>query len=151
MNDAATRRPGPAPRRALRGFTLIELMIAVAVAAILAAVAYPAYLDQIRKSRRSAAQSAMMAVAQKEMQLFLDIRGYAAAADAAALAGTPLRVTVGPEVSSFYGLSVAVTNVAGAAPTFVVTATPSGNQAADKCGTMTVNHLGVKTPATGCW
>lgn len=136
--------------RRMAGFTLIEVMITVAVVGILAAVAYPAYLDQVRKSRRSAAQSAMLAVAQKQMQVFLDTRNYAAAADAAAIGGAPLRVGIGTEVTNFYGVVVTADNAA-TPPTFTVTATPSGNQAADKCGTMTVNHLGVKTPATGCW
>jgi type IV pilus assembly protein PilE len=152
MYRSSNARPSPsASPRGARGFTLIELMIAVAVAGILAAVAYPAYLDQMRKSRRSAAQSTMLAVAQKEMQVFLDSRSYAAAANAAAIAAAPLRIGVGPEVTNFYTLAVAVTTPAGAPPTFTITATPTGNQASDTCGTMTVNHLGVKTPASGCW
>lgn len=137
--------------RAVRGFTLIELMITVAVVGILAAVAYPSYQEHIRKSRRAAAQAAMLEVAQKQMQLFLDRRSYATAADSAALAGAPLRVAIPDNVQSAYDFSVATTAPANAVPTFTVTAAPKGAQSSDKCGTMTLNHVGAKTPATGCW
>jgi type IV pilus assembly protein PilE len=143
-------KPSSSHHRAA-GFTLIELMITVAIVAIIAAVAYPSYIDQVRKSRRSAAQAAMLAVAQKEMQLLLDTRNYASAADTSALAAAPLRVNIPSDVASFYTFSVAAANAAGVPSTFTVTATPQGNQTSDKCATMTIDHLGAKTPATGCW
>lgn len=135
------------------GITLIELMIVVAVVAILAAIAYPSYQDQIRKSRRSAAQSVLMDAAQKEHQLFLDVRSYSAAADTAALQGAPLRVAVPGNVATFYAFSIAVATPAGLPPTFTATAVPQGGQTADACGSMTVNQLGAKTAAlsSGCW
>jgi type IV pilus assembly protein PilE len=46
-----------------KGFTLIEVMIVVAIVGILAAVAYPSYQDHVRKSRRAEAQSALMGLA----------------------------------------------------------------------------------------
>lgn len=136
-----------------RGLTLIELMIVVAVIGILAAIAYPSYQDQIRKSRRSAAQSVLMDAAQKEQQLFLDVRSYSAAANTAELQAAPLRVAVPNNVASSYTFSIAVTTPAGSPPTFTATAAPQGGQTADACGSMSVNHLGVKTAAlsTGCW
>ena len=134
------------------GFTLIELMITVAVVGILAAIAYPSYQDQVRKSRRAAAQASMLEIAQKQMQVFLDIRSYSAAADAATIAGAPLRVALSSSVTSFYTVSVAApAPAANAAPTFTVTAVPQGTQSADSCGTLTINQAGAKTPATGCW
>lgn len=126
-------------------------MIAVAVVAILAAIAYPSYQDQVRKSRRNAAQAVMLDVAQKQNQLYLDVRRFSAAADAAAIAAAPLRVAVPTSVSSHYTLSVTAANPADAAATFTVTAVPSGTQSSDSCGTLTVNQAGARTPATGCW
>ena len=60
-----------------RGFTLIEVIITVAIVAILATVALPTYRDHIRKSRRAEAQAYLMAVAGRQQQFLLDTRGYA--------------------------------------------------------------------------
>lgn len=127
----------------MRGFTLIELMIAVAVLAILASIAVPQYTQYIIKSRRAAAQAFMVDVADREKQYFLDKREYAL--DAGALAA--LGMTVPGEVAGNYTISVA----AGAdTPSFVITATPvvGGRQSGD--GALTLEHTGVKTPA-GKW
>lgn len=146
VENMSTRR-----RRSVTGFTLIEVMITVAIIGILAAIAYPSYQDHVRKSRRNAAQAAMLEIAQKQMQLFLDVRGYTAAADATALAAAPLRVAIPANVQSAYDFSVTTTAPANAPPTFTVSAAPKGAQAADKCGTMTLNNVGARTPASGCW
>lgn len=139
-------------RRRPHGFTLMELMITVAIVGILAAIAFPSFIDQIRKSRRSAAQSVLMEVAAKQHQLFLDMRSYAAAANAAALGNAPLKVAVPTDVNSYYDLDVAVTTPAGAPPTFTARAVPKGNQSSDKCGTMTMTETGTKTAAVAtCW
>lgn len=62
----SARLPGAGPLRRVAGFTLIELMIAVVVVAVLAAVALPTFFDQIRKSRRSEAFTAISAVQQAQ-------------------------------------------------------------------------------------
>ena len=125
-------------------------MITVAVVAILAAIAFPAYQDQIRKSRRSAAQGVLLEVASREQQLFLDSRQYVAATDTATLATSNIRVTVQANLLGAYDFSVATTAVANAVPTFTATAVPKSNQALDKCGTMTINQATVKTAAAAC-
>jgi type IV pilus assembly protein PilE len=128
-------------KRSVQGFTLIELMIAVAVVGILAAIALPAYNSQMRKSRRADAQATLMNVAARQQQTLLDTRAYAANLAA-------LGVAVPASVTPFYTVTVAVG--AGAAPSFTATATPQGGQALDSCGTLTIDQNGVKAPAN-CW
>jgi len=131
-----------------KGFSLIELMISVAVIGILAAVAYPSYQDQVRKSRRAEAQSTLMNIGTRQQQSLLDTRSYAGTTAA-------LNVTVPPQVTAFYAISV--TAPASTPPSFTATATPQGDQAKDKCGTLSLDNTGTKTavknlsPQTGCW
>ena len=129
--------------RRRRGFTLLELLVAVAIVGILAAVAYPSYQQQVRKSRRAEAQSFLMAVAGRQQQFLLDTRAYALTV---AAVGVPVPASVG----SNYTLAIAV--AAGPPPTYTVTATPNGTQADEACGTLSIDQAGAKTAAIGgCW
>ena len=140
------------------GFTLIELMITVAIIGILSAVAYPSYTQYIVRANRSAAQSFMFAVNNKQEQYMLDARKYAAGSTALVDMG----MTVPADVSSRYTITVACTmptavgNCTGlaGAPTYLITGTPIRTQLANdiKCGTLALSNLGAKMPATsGCW
>lgn len=125
-----------------RGFTLIELMIAVAVIAILAAIAFPYYQDHLRKGRRAAAQGFMMEVANREQQYLLDARNYAVNIPDLSVANS-LNITTPAEVSPYYTVKVDP-GAPTTPPTYTVTATPKPNQAADAYGVMTLNHEGAK-------
>jgi len=131
----------------VRGFTLIELMVAMAIVAILATIAYPLYLHQLVEARRSAAEAALMDIAQREQQYMLDQRQYAAGASASALS-TSLSVTVPTNVTQFY--TVSVTTAAGPPPTFLATAAPIAGSAQSGDVTLTIDQTGSKQP-TGTW
>lgn len=123
--------------RTSAGFTLIELMIACAVVAILATVAYPAYLGQIRKSARAAAKAQMLDVANREQQFLLATRNFATVAQLEASG-----FTLPADVSAKYAYSV---TVGSAPPYFTIVFTPTGSQAED--GVLTLSSDGTKTPA----
>jgi type IV pilus assembly protein PilE len=133
--------------KTVRGFTLIELMVTVAIVAILATIAYPVYLHQLVEGRRSAAEATLMDIAQREQQYILDQRQYASAATASALS-TNLNVTVPSSITQFYNISVNVS--AGPPPGFTATATPIAGTAQGGDYTLTIDQTGSKQP-TGTW
>ena len=116
------------------GFTLVELVIVMAIVAILAAVAFPAYQEQVRKGNRAAAQSEMMDIANRQQQFFLANRSYADSLDG-------LSYALPDEVSERYEPAIDVENDA-TPPTFAITFTAKGSQASD--GNLTLDSEGVK-------
>lgn len=133
------------------GFTLIELMITVAIIAILSAIAYPSYKSYIVRSNRAAAVSYVMNLVSKQEQYYLDARRYA---DQLSQLGA---ATVPAEVANNYIITITVANLSASPPTYSFTATPNGSQLSDtQCGALSVNQTGNKTvtgsgPVTKCW
>ncbi|HYR05231.1 MAG TPA: type IV pilin protein [Gallionella sp.] len=149
--------------RRQQGFTLIELMVVVAIIAILVGIGYPSYTQYTTKAKRSAAQGFMLQIASREEQYLADARTYTASFTTL---GDPLYLAPPAETVGRYTVIVtsitATTDagyIAGAAlPQYIITATPVGIQADNdaKCGTLTLNSLGTKGKSgTGsvsdCW
>ncbi len=124
------------------GFTLIELMIVVAVIGILAAIATPNYQQYVKKSRRTDAQGAMLDLQQKQEKWRINNPSYGALSD---IGGAP--------PNSYYTFSVSGNTAT--AYTITATANSGGSQATDSqdgatCSPMTIDANGTKTPPA-CW
>lgn len=120
--------------RIQRGFTLVELMITVAIIGILAAIAYPSYTEQVKKGRRASVQAIMQTIATRQEQYLLEARQYATT--------PPMLNVVTTETDAWYTVTIAAV---AAPPTYTITATAIGAQASD--GALTLNYQGVKEPA----
>lgn len=139
--------------RDTRGFTLVELLIVVAVIAILVAIAYPSYRDSVQKGRRAAVKSEIVELGQTFERCFTNNNTYqncfASNALPGALNSSP-RGSTGAD--RFYSVAIDVPN----ATSWTVTATALNDQSDDRCGNLSLNQAGVRTESGSatlqdCW
>ncbi|MCP5019060.1 MAG: type IV pilin protein [Ketobacter sp.] len=124
-----------------RGFTLVELMIVIAVVGIIATIAYPSYNDSVKKSRRADAKGALMGFSQAMERHFTDNNSYLGAASGGANTGAPtIFPTQAPLDSSakFYDLTIE----AATASSYTLRATPINGQTGD--GNLEIDNTGAK-------
>lgn len=137
----------------VKGFTLIELMIVVAIIAILSAIALPAYNESVRKTKRAEAVSVLTEGAQR-LEVFFSQNGrYCADAGCSGIADV-FQVVIPTSGTPYY--TIASDDTALTLRTFTLTATPEGSMAGDDCGTLSINQSGLTTATgslgvAGCW
>lgn len=151
-----TRKTASSGAASSGGFTLIELMVTVAIVGILATIAVETYSREVQKSRRTDARTALLDLAGREEKFFSVSNTYSLNASDL---GYPAFTT--PVGNGYYTVSIAVPDGSQntTAPTYLITATPvpGGLQANDTaCTSLTVNQLGQQgaTPAANaalCW
>ena len=118
-----------------KGFTLIELMIVVAIVGVLAAIAYPSYQEYIARARRADAKTVLLENAQFLERFYTQNGSYLTAT---------LPITEAPKDggTKFYDISFVAAQTATA---FQIQAAPKNAQSGDKCGTLIVNHSNQKS------
>lgn len=126
-------------RRSASGFSLIEIMVVVAIIAIIASIALPSYREYVTKTRREAGRACLMEAVQQAERFYTTNLTYT---------GLPGAFNCGAGASPFY--TVTSSNVAARA--YTLSATPQGSHTDTRCGTLTINQAGTRSPATaGCW
>ncbi|MDT3718953.1 type IV pilin protein [Pseudomonas oryzihabitans] len=134
-----TRAASPAH---LHGFTLIEIMVVVAIVGILAAIAYPSYSEYVRRGNRADAQASLMELAQFMERNYTRTGRYTQ--DAAGNTAPVLPFLTSPKDGNraIYDLSLATVTTT----TYTLQATPraGGAMAGDRCGNLTINNTGLR-------
>ncbi|HRF64305.1 MAG TPA: type IV pilin protein [Candidatus Competibacter sp.] len=141
----------------ITGFTLIEMVIVVAIIGILAAIAYPSYQDSVRKARRADLKAVLIEASQWMERFYTDNLRYdqnrAGTAVTAAGQFPGSGLTVSPKDGGvFYNISLQAVNQSS----YTLQAVPTNAQSGDPCGNFTLTNAGVRNvtgskPVAECW
>lgn len=140
------------------GFTLIELMITVAIIGILAAIAYPSYTQYVQRANRAEARGLLLENAQFLERNFTTANRYDQTSAGTAINSAALPRTQSP-VSGTAKYTITVAMGTAPAQTFTLSAAPTGSMTGDSCGTLTLTNAGLQgaagqtsgTVVANCW
>lgn len=126
----------------IKGFSLIELMITIAIIGILAAVVYPSYIDSVTRSNRSEAQRELVKIANLQEQFYIDFRRYTSDMNELGLGEEPYITDQGN-----YTIDGGIDG-----STFTLTADALGTQKTNDsaCDAISITNTGARTPSS-CW
>ena len=128
-----------------RGITLIELMIAVGIVAILAAVGYPSYMEHVKSTRRGEAKATLLEIAQFMERKFTADGCYKCGSETVTL---PISQVPRDGGNAYYTIALA----SSASTSYQLQASPTGVMSGDSCGTYSLDQTGTHTPAgVTCW
>lgn len=125
------------------GFSLLELMIVVAIIGILASIAYPSYQEQVASGKRVDAQANLLSLAQHMEREYTENGNYT---------GAVLPYNEAPKDGADKSYDLSILPSSTAAVSYTLRARPKNGMVGDRCGDMTVTHIGQKTAAEAdCW
>jgi type IV pilus assembly protein PilE len=129
--------------RRARGFSLIELLVAVVIVGLLSAVAYPSYVESVRKGKRASAKAKMTEIAGRLGQYYSDA---STGSSTYTILLTDLSYPAGALYSEAKGHTMSITaGTGGIASTYIIKATPVTTDPV--CGNLTLDNLGTFLPA----
>jgi type IV pilus assembly protein PilE len=133
-------------RSGASGFTLIELMIVVAIVGILAAIAIPSYVDYVERAKRNDAKAVLLEASQFMERRFTENRSYAGSVLPTSLEQSPR------DGLAWYNVTIGDLG----ATTYTLTAAPKSGWTPKKCGSLTLNQVGARGISTSdslsdCW
>lgn len=141
-----------------RGVTLLELMIVVVIIGIISSIAYPSYMQYVVSAKRTTAASALLRIADRQQQFFMDNKRYSADLTNLGFSANPLSLSdegnsvPAGDLDAVY--SISLSNVT--AMTYTITAGPVNGQLErdTECGSLMLNQAGMKDNSAGgegCW